>query len=121
MSAFDDVNSLPRQQIWESVLSRAVQGENATLAYLELDADSDVPEHSHANEQIGMLLHGSVTFTIGEESQAVEPGGTWCIPPDVPHSVLVGPDGAVIVEVFAPARADWAAIKELPPERVQRL
>ena len=41
-----------------------------------LDANMRVPEHSHLNEQIGMLLHGSVTFPIGDE-ESLDPGTTW--------------------------------------------
>ena len=36
-------------------------------------------------------------------------------PAHVPHSVTVGPDGAVVVEVFSPPRHDWAAIETLEP------
>ena len=39
----------------------------------------------------------------------------WVIPPNVPHSVTVGPDGAVIVEAFSPPRADWGAIETREP------
>ena len=95
------------QQIWDGILGRAVQGEQATLALLELDADSVVPEHSHANEQLGICIQGSLTFTIGGETRTVGPGGTWRILGNVPHSVVTGPDGAVVVEAFAPARDDW--------------
>ena len=35
------------------------------------------------------------------------PGGTWRIPPDTPHEVHVGTDGAVVLDVFSPPRADW--------------
>ena len=38
-------------------------------------ANGDVPEHSHANEQVGILIEGSVTFRIGDETAEVEPGG----------------------------------------------
>jgi hypothetical protein len=33
----------------------------------------------------------------------------------VPHDVVVGPEGAVVVEVFAPRRADWQAIARDEP------
>jgi len=116
MSAYDHVDELPRQQIWDGVLSRSVHGDNVTLALLELDADAVVPEHSHENEQVGILVRGSVTFTIGDDTRTVDVGGTWCILANVPHSVAVGPDGATIVEVFSPPRADWHAISLEPPE-----
>jgi unsaturated pyranuronate lyase len=115
VSAFADVGSLGPQQIWDGIVGRTVHGERVTLSVLELDAGAVVPEHAHANEQVGVLLEGSVTFTIGGETRDLSPGATWCILAQVPHSVVVGPDGALIVEVFSPIRDDWQAIKREPP------
>ena len=115
MSAFADVGSLGRQRIWEGIVARTVHGERVTLSVLELDGGTAVPEHAHANEQIGVLLEGSITFTVGDETQELRPGATWRILADVPHSVVVGPDGALIVEVWSPIRDDWQAIEQEPP------
>ena len=51
-----------------------------------------------------------MTFTIGGEVGKVVPGSSWRILANVPHSVVSGPEGAVLIEVFAPARNDWGAI-----------
>ena len=40
---FDDAASLPRQQIWDGVVSRSVHGENVTFALIELAANGVVP------------------------------------------------------------------------------
>ena len=110
MDAFADVSSLAPHRIWDGVLGRVVDGENVTLSVIELDADSVVPEHRHENEQLGVLVAGSLEFRIGEETRKLGPGGLWRIPANVPHEVRVGPDGAVVVETFAPRRADWDAL-----------
>ena len=67
------------------------------------------------NEQIWILTHGSLTFTIGGEVRELRPGATWVIPSDVPHSVRSGPDGASLVELFAPPRDDWDDLERLAP------
>lgn len=115
MSAFADLAGLSPLRIWDGVVGRVVEGRRATLCVLELDPDSVVPEHSHDNEQIGVLLAGSVTFRIGDETRQLVPGGTWSIPASVPHAVETGPDGAVVAELFAPPRADWADLEALEP------
>jgi quercetin dioxygenase-like cupin family protein len=74
-----------------------------------------VPEHAHENEQVGILIEGSVTFTIGDETRELERGATWRILGHVPHSVVVGPGGALIVEVFSPVREDWNALEREAP------
>lgn len=115
MSAFDDLAAIGPQDIWTSVSVRAVNGERLTLGVVELDANSTVPEHSHENEQLGMVLSGSLTFRVGDESRELGPGGTWNIPADTPHEVTVGPEGAVVIDVFAPARDDWSAFEPQTP------
>ena len=60
-------------------------------------------------------IEGSLTFTIGGETREIGPGGTWRILADVPHSVVTGPEGAVVVEVFSPVARDWLAIEPDEP------
>jgi quercetin dioxygenase-like cupin family protein len=103
------------QEIWEGVLARAAHGERLTLALVELEPDAVVPEHAHDNEQAGIMLEGSFEMRVGEETREVTRGDTWCIPPDVPHSVRVGPEGAVVVEVWVPGRDDWRAVPAQEP------
>jgi quercetin dioxygenase-like cupin family protein len=107
MSAFDDLTSLDLQRIWDGVHARVVHGERITFSVVELDPDSHVPEHRHENEQLGMCLNGSLVFRVGDESRELGPGATWSIPSNVPHEVEVGPEGAVVVDVFVPTRDDW--------------
>jgi len=90
-----------------------------TFGLIELDPGAVVPEHSHEPEQVGILLAGSLTFSIGGETRTVGPGGTWKILAGVPHSVEAGPEGAVAFEIFSPTREDWQAI-ELESPRTPR-
>jgi quercetin dioxygenase-like cupin family protein len=110
VSAFDDVSAIPPQQVWERILARPVHGERLTLAIVELEPGAVVAEHSHDNEQLGFVLRGAMSFRIGDEERELGPGGTWCIPPNVPHSATAGPDGASVIDVFAPSRDDWAQL-----------
>ena len=85
-----------------------------------LDDAKRIAEHlldvqRHVNEQMGILLRGSVTFRIGDERKTLEPGATWVIPAHVPHDVAVGPDGAWLVGLFAPRRDDWGHLERLEP------
>ena len=113
MSAFDDLAGLQPLDIWDGVAARTVEGQLCALAVVELDPNSVVSEHSHDNEQLGLVVRGSVTFRVGDETRDLGPGGTWRIPPNTPHEVHAGPEGAVVVDVFAPAREDWRAIERV--------
>ena len=107
MSAFDDLSSVDLQRIWDGVHGRVVHGERLTFSVVELDPDSVVPEHAHEQEQLGMVLKGSLAFRIADETQELGPGATWAIPSNMPHEVHVGPEGAIVIDVFAPTRDDW--------------
>jgi quercetin dioxygenase-like cupin family protein len=113
VSKLDHLAALEPFAIWDGVVARSVDGERVGLAVVELDPDTVVPEHRHDNEQLGMVLRGTVRFRVGEETRTLEPGGTWQIPPNVPHEVQVGPDGAVVIDVFAPVREDWQSLERL--------
>jgi quercetin dioxygenase-like cupin family protein len=115
MGALDEVAAIGPQRIWEGVVARVVGGEQLTLAVVELEPGAVVPEHRHANEQAGLVIAGSVTFTVADETRQLGPGGTWLIPGNTPHSVVVGPDGAALIDVFAPPRDDWDAIEPEEP------
>jgi quercetin dioxygenase-like cupin family protein len=101
--------------IWDGLIARAVLGDASTLAVIELDPNIAVPEHSHANEQLGVLASGQMTFTIAGETKVLAPGDTWRILANVPHSVVAGPDGAVAIESFAPGRDDWTDRERIAP------
>ena len=115
MSAFDDLAGMAPLRIWNGVAARAVEGERSSLAVVELDPGSLVPEHTHPNEQLGLVIRGSLEFRVGDETRKLGPGSTWCIPGDTPHEVRAGAEGAVVIDVFAPSREDWAAIERDPP------
>jgi quercetin dioxygenase-like cupin family protein len=116
VDAFADLAAVAPVAIWDGVVVRAVHGERITLGVVELEAGSVVPEHRHENEQLGIVLRGSVSFRVADDTRDLGPGGTWRIPANTPHEVTVGPDGAVVLDVFAPTREDWAALE---PQAVQ--
>jgi len=102
-------------QVWQGVRARRVQGDQVTLAIVELDADAEVPEHTHPAEQNGMVISGEMTFRIADEERRLGPGGTWRILGGVPHSATAGSRGAVVIDTFSPIRADWDGLETLDP------
>ena len=113
MGAFDDLGEIGPLPLADGYLARAVHGERLTLAVVEIEPGAALPAHSHANEQFGLVLEGSVVFRVGDETRTLGPGGIWRIPGDTLHSVEGGEGGAVVVDVFSPPREDWAARESL--------
>ena len=103
-----DLADLQPFSVWGTdVRARKLEGELVTLAVVELAPGAVVPEHRHRNEQLGMCLRGSVTFTLDGQTRVLGPGGTWRIRSERPHRVVAGPDGAEVIDVFSPTRDDW--------------
>lgn len=113
MSNIQDLATIPPTAIWDKVVARIVEGERITLAVVELEPNAVVPEHRHPNEQNGIVITGEVRFRVGDEERLLRPGGTWRILADVPHAATAGPDGAVLIDVFSPVRADWRGLEVL--------
>ena len=107
MTRFHQLDDLPATESLPGISFRHVHGEQVSFSVFELGPDADLPRHSHHNEQAGMLLKGSLTFFTAEGETQAGPGDIWVIPGHEEHGGLAGPDGATVVEVFAPPRADW--------------
>jgi unsaturated pyranuronate lyase len=117
VSTFNSFSSLRPYKIWSGAVARAVNGERLTMAAIDLDPDLDIPEHHHVNEQLGFVLRGKVTMVIAGAARELSVGDTYSIPSDVPHSAQTGKEGATVVDVFAPVRADWEKAERLEPSR----
>ena len=126
--------------IWAGVVgrSRARCARRRSRA-IELEPDTDVPEHAHVNEQIGILIErladasGSAT-----RSRSSEPGATWCIPATTSRiQVRAGPErgrprravragrartgratsGSPLELFREPASGQYASVKQVPGPR----
>ena len=83
-----------------------VHGEKTHLCEFRLDGGSVIPEHSHPHEQTGYLVSGKIQFVIEGRTFDAEPGDSWSVPGNMPHSANVLQD-SVIVEVFSPVREEY--------------
>jgi unsaturated pyranuronate lyase len=115
VSAFDSLAKITPIALREGLTARAVNGERLTMAVVDLDPGSTLPEHHHENEQLGFVVTGSFTIRIGSEKRELHAGDTYSIPSHVPHEAWAGPGGCTVVDVFAPTRADWSQLKRLQP------
>ncbi len=82
-------------------------GEKMMLSFVEFAPHAVVELHSHPHEQMGLLLEGELTFTIGDEEHVVRPGQMWRIPGGVPHKAVAGDDPVQALDVFCPIREDY--------------
>jgi quercetin dioxygenase-like cupin family protein len=115
---FTSIDDIAPLALMHGVRARPVHGEHMTLAVVEIDPGAGMPEHHHVNEQVGVVIRGEFTFTVGGEARLRRTGDMWVIPSGVPHRVdAAGPEGCTVVETFSPPRADWADVTRERPSR----
>jgi quercetin dioxygenase-like cupin family protein len=115
VAGFDDVRQLPLRPIWDGIKARIVHGERLLLGVVELDPGAVAQEHHHEHEQLGLVISGAVMFRIGDETRELGPGEMYTIPSNVQHEATAGPEGCVLIDVFAPVREDWVALEPANP------
>jgi quercetin dioxygenase-like cupin family protein len=96
-----------RHEIFPGVNLRAVGGEKLMISYVTLEPGSVVELHSHPHEQMGLLLEGELTFTIGGVTRLCQPGDIWRIPGGVPHTCTPGATRAIAIDIFTPVREEY--------------
>ena len=77
------------------------------MSLAEIPARVAVPEHSHPNEQVGLILSGDLEFTIGGETRTLKPGEMFRIPGGVPHSVVALDQPVRVLDIFHPVRDEY--------------
>ncbi len=85
-----------------------VIGESMMTCWIAMEPGAVVAEHSHANEQLGVVVEGSVTITAGGETREMLVGDAYVVPSDLVHQGVAGANGVVLVETFVPIREEYA-------------
>lgn len=80
--------------------------DEAMLCEFYLEEGSNIPEHSHMNDQVGYVISGQIEVTIGGETRICRAGDSYAIPGGVPHRARVL-QRAVVIDVFSPPRNDY--------------
>lgn len=108
------INEAPRLNPLKGVeMAILGSGERMTLIRIVVQPGAVFPKHSHPNEQIGTCLQGKGELTSGGKSIKVEPGVSWIIPADEPHSfVAKGDTPSFIHEAWSPPREDYLSMAE---------
>ena len=85
-----------------------VIGESLMTCWIAMEPGAIVAEHSHANEQLGVVVEGSVSITAAGETRKMVVGDAYVVPSDLAHSAVAGEEGVLLVETFVPIREEYA-------------
>lgn len=106
---FYEIAGLPGFRPLEGVHMSVMAGARMMANWVRLEPGAVVPDHDHPHEQIGLVIEGEITMTIGEESRRIGPGTAYIVPGGVRHSGAGGPSGCLVLDIFGPPRADYLA------------
>jgi quercetin dioxygenase-like cupin family protein len=97
---------IPKEQLNPLIARQVIHSGNMTVAKIFLKKGATVPLHVHENEQITILVEGSLKFHYPDREQIVEAGQILETAPNIPHSVDALED-SIAIDLFAPRREDW--------------
>ena len=86
---------------------RRIVGEHAMISHITLRKGFTLDSHSHANEQISVVLEGAIRFGVGEPGTpdhriiVVRSGEVLHLRPHCPHSAEALED-TLVLDVFSP-------------------
>jgi quercetin dioxygenase-like cupin family protein len=100
------LSDIPSFEITRGFTAQMFHTETMTLAYVDVEAGAELPEHSHLHEQVSNMLEGEFEFILGGERMLLRAGDCLVIPSNVPHSGRAFTH-CRILDVFQPVREDF--------------
>ncbi len=105
-----NLHSDPRgiaRKLGEGLNASVFAGEQVMLSVVRIEPHATGAIHSHPEEQWGVLLEGKCTrIQAGEEIEA-NAGDFWQTPGGVAHGIRTGAEGALVLDIFSPPRAEY--------------
>lgn len=81
-------------------------GEKTMVCKMNYAVGNFATEHSHPHEQSGYVISGRYLMTVAGKSYELNPGDSYAVPGNVPHSFKVI-EGGEVIDVFTPIREDY--------------
>ncbi len=113
MSASDYFFSLNRleegieRHLSDAITAHIFPAEQSMASVVTIAPHAKGSIHSHPQEQWSILIEGSATRIHEGEHIEVKKGDFWVAPGGSEHGIIGGPEGAVIIDVFAPSRPEY--------------
>lgn len=97
---------LPSFALADGIDIRPLAGERLNINIVTLAPGAVAPVHTHDEEQIGYVVSGACDFSDGTRTRRLAAGDAYHAPPGVPHGATALDEGCVIIDAFAPPKAE---------------
>ncbi len=104
MSYFIDVSNRKPMELVPGARTRTFWGEQMLFSLVEVDANSEVPLHTHPHEQGGVIIEGELEMGVDGEVKLLKPGDMYIIPGGVEHYAKAGDKGVRALGIYSPVR-----------------
>ncbi len=107
--SWDDVVT---ETVAEGIRRQTIHGEQQTLVRYWYAPGAVFPAHAHPEEQITIVLSGTISFTVNEQLVTLGPGQIATIPGGVPHgAAVVGSEPVETLNTLSPRRSSAPTIE----------
>lgn len=100
------IENIKQKEIMPGFKGRFIHTNGFTIAYWDIDENSELPEHSHIHEQTTQVTEGKLELTINGETKILEAGTVAIIPSNVIHRGKALTN-CKVTDVFCPTREDY--------------
>jgi quercetin dioxygenase-like cupin family protein len=100
------LSSIDPKPLIDGYLARFIHTEHMTFSFVDVIAGKTLPEHSHVNEQVSIMLEGEFELMLDGKPVRFGPGEVVIIPSNTKHSGLAITD-CKLLDVFYPVREDY--------------
>ncbi len=105
-SLSDTGQGIPRV-LTDGITARVFAGDQAMLSVVTLAPHAEGKIHDHPEEQWGVMLEGEGVRIQDGREVPVKKGDFWRTPGGAPHGLRAGAEGATVLDIFAPPRAEY--------------
>lgn len=104
-----DLHDIQFTELQPGANSRLIAGHGAQLSFLQMSPGLSFAAHLHPEEQLMVVLRGSIDELILDRTAAMTAGDLLYLPGTMVHGGRVGDKGCDVLDVFFPPRPDYDA------------
>lgn len=101
-----NISKIEPREIIKGYHGRFVHMESFTVAFWDVEAGSEIPIHSHVNEQMMQVIEGEFELTVEGITKVYTPGMFVTIPSFAEHGGKAITD-CKLTDIFCPVRDDY--------------
>ncbi len=107
MPFFIDASNRDPKELAPGVRTRTFWGEHILLSLVEVEANSEMPLHTHPEEQGGIILEGEFEIGMAGEVKVLKPGDMYIIPGGVEHYAKTNAKKVRALGIYSPVREEF--------------